>query len=249
MPSAQFSVRPKDVTRILSRIVLFLLLASLACQIFRFSLDLGDDHRLVRLFDVGEERNFPTFFTVLVALGCAQLLVLIGVVTRQRADADYRYWFALAAGFVFLAFDEGFQMHEILLNPMRAMMGEGERGLFHFAWVIPGIAGVCILGLLFSSFLLRLPAAIRHRLMLSGALYLGGALGMEMLNGAYTEAYGNNFTYALLVMIEEGLEMAGLVMLAHVLLAYLAGISAKVELNLDTAAQLQTVPVPQAKLG
>ena len=48
-----------------------------------------------------------------------------------------------------MAFDEGFSVHERLIGPFRGLMSNHDLGVFYYAWVIPGIALVLILGLFF----------------------------------------------------------------------------------------------------
>jgi hypothetical protein len=60
-------------------------------------------------------------------------------------------------------------------------------------------------------------------LILAGAIYVGGALGMEMAAGVYDERHGyNTATTAVLSTIEETMEMVGLVVFIHALMQYLA---------------------------
>jgi hypothetical protein len=67
-----------------------------------------------------------------------------------------------------------------------------------------------------------LPAQTRRAFVLAGAIYIGGALGMEMIDGLYASLYGEkNLTYAFLTTIEETLEMLGIVVFLHTLLTYL----------------------------
>lgn len=177
---------------------------------------------LVQLFNVDQERNIPTFFTVVVALSNALLLLLIGMNSDSNGSRESRYWYALAIGFFFIAYDEGFQVHEKLTAPVRDVLGGTDLGVFYFGWVVPGIALVGVLWVFFARFLLLLTPVTRHRMLAAAAVYLSGCLGMEMLDGAYAEMYGQNLTYSFLVTIEEGMEMAGLVMLVRTLLEHFA---------------------------
>src|SRR5438105_3804596 len=79
-----------------------------------------------------------------------------------------------------------------------------------------------VLGQMFLRFLLRLPADTRRWLLISGAVYLGGAVGMELIDGKYMEAHGANLTYMLMTTVEEGLEMSGLSALVITLLGHMA---------------------------
>ncbi|MCD2515330.1 hypothetical protein LQ564_03270 [Massilia sp. G4R7] len=222
MPN-QLSIDSRRIVVNLLFIVALLLLASVAGQFVRFQFGYDSVKGLVQLFNVDNELNVPTFFSSLLALSSAALLFLTASAARSKGHPDTKYWFALAAGFLFLAYDETFQVHEGMIEPMRAMLGGGELGIFYFSWVVPGIAGVCVLALVFMRFFLRLPRRTRDSFLLAVGIYLSGCLGMELLDGAYFESYGNDFTYALLVTIEEGLEMCGLIMFVRTFLNHLAG--------------------------
>ena len=244
MSNYQISINRHALALALATVIALLVAASLLGQISRHEFGHDYVYGLVHLFNVDGERNIPTFFTVLLAATGAMLLVVIGLASREREKNDSRYWFALAAGFVFLGYDEAFQVHEQMVAPMRQLMGNARLGVFYFGWVVPGILGVCALALFFLKFLLRLPATTRRWLLFAGALYLGGCIGMELLDGKYIEAYGENMTYSVLVTIEEALEMSGLATLIHTLLGHIAAAGAKVEFRIDAAAQPGLVAQP-----
>ena len=122
-----------------------------------------------------------------------------------------------------MATDEGWSLHERLIGPVRGLLGHGDLGIFYFAWIIPAMAGVVLLGLLFLGFLSRLPSSTRWSFIIAGSLYLGGAIGVEMLGGRQAEIHGfENLTYQLFAHLEESLEMAGIILFIHALLRYLA---------------------------
>lgn len=244
MPNYQISINRHAIVSTLATVIALLLAASLLGQISRY--EFGHDHvfGFVQLFNVDGERNVPTFFTVILAFSAVLLLAVIGFAGKARGNKDSRYWFALAAGFAFLGYDEAFQVHEQMIVPMRRLMGNTNLGAFYFGWVVPGIAGVCLLAVFFLKFLLRLPATTRNWMVFSGCLYLGGALGMEMLDGKYIAAYGADLMYSVLVTIEEGLEMLGLVAFIHSLLGHISHASEKVEFNIDATARPVLVAQP-----
>lgn len=121
------------VVRTLITIEVFLLMGSFAGQLSRIFL--GYDHvkGLVPMFNVNQEQNLPTFFSVLLALSCASLLTLAALLTRADRKGDVGYWFALALGFLFLSYDEAFQVHEHMVAPMRTLMGAHATGLLYYA--------------------------------------------------------------------------------------------------------------------
>lgn len=124
-------------------------------------------------------------------------------------------------GFLYIAFDEAFQIHEKLIWPFQRLIGEDNLGIFYFAWVIPAIFIVIMLGLFFLKFLLYLSVTERNRFLLAAALYLGGAIGMELIGGRHVELYGEeNWGYSTITTLEESLEMAGLIFFIWALLKY-----------------------------
>lgn len=249
MLALQLHISPRQIVLALSAVAALLLCASMAGQTMRFVFDRDSVFGLVQLFNVDMERNIPTFFTVMIALGNALLLLVVGLNSRSTAPHETWYWYVLAAGFVFIGYDEGFQVHEKLIAPMRSIMGSEGPGIFHFGWVVPAIALVCVLGLIFLKFLLKLAALMQRRLLTAAVLYLGGCLGMEMLDGAYAAAFGMNYTYSLLVTIEEGLEMAGMIMLTHTLLCHLASQAVEISFSADTRVGLQPARALKTSAG
>jgi hypothetical protein len=54
-------------------------------------------------------------------------------------------------------------------------------------------------------------------------LYIGGAIGVELIGGRYAELHGEeNWTYSMITTVEESLEMAGLIVFIWALLEYCA---------------------------
>jgi hypothetical protein len=210
----------------------FLLAASLLGQlgIYIFGLEIQG---LVRFFDVSHERNIPTFFTVFTLLLAGGVLFCISVLSHSVRDRFRWHWTILSVGFLAMAYDEGFQVHEYFIAPMRKLLGNGDLGIFNYAWVIPGMLLVLFLGFFFLKFLQHLPVRTRKRFVLAAALYLGGCLGMELVGSGYDAAHGyENLTYNLISTLEEGLEMAGLVFFIFSLLEYAESRFATITLQL-----------------
>lgn len=225
--SASIRIRPGRFTNILIAIAAVLILLSFGGSFARYGL--GHDHvyglldPMETLFNVNREQNIPTLFSVALILTAVCLLALISVFKRQRRDPDTLRWMLLTGGFSCLAVDEGWSFHEMLTGPMQVLLGDKNLGMFYFTWVIPAIAGVALLGILFLGFLLRLPPSTRLTFIKAGCLYLGGAIGVEMLGGRFAELHGyQNLTYEIFAHLEESLEMAGIILFVHSLLWYLA---------------------------
>lgn len=219
----QISLNPTAVARALGAVALLLVLLSSGGQFSRFVLGYDYVQGLIPLFYVDKEQNVPTYFSVLLILLTALLLAIIGVLERKRMAPHASRWMILSFGFLFMAFDEAFEVHEGLIDPMRALLGDGDLGIFYFAWVIPGTVLVLFLGLYFLGFLRRLPASARRRFSIAAILYIGGAIGVELVGGRHAELHGNqDWIYSMIVTVEESLEMAGLVVFIWALLKYCA---------------------------
>jgi len=208
-------------------------LASSVGQFSRFVLGHGDVKGLVHLFNLDAEENIPTYFQVLLLLFAALLLAVIGALNRAQRIPHASKWAVLSFGFLFMAYDEAFQVHETLGPPLRKMLGS-NLGVFHHAWIIPYIALVVLIGSYFLRFLLHLPGTVRLRFLIAATAYLGGAVGMEMIGGRYAEVHGEeNWIYSVFSTIEESLEMAGLITFIWALLKYCADNYKEVRLRFD----------------
>ncbi len=242
---ASIRLQPSRLIFILAGVASSLVLLSLTSQFLRYGLGHDYVYGLLpiaeQLFHVDLEQNISTLFSVTLLLCSGSLLVLIALLKRQRQDPDVSKWMILAGGFFYLATDEGWSLHEKLIEPVRGLLGHGDLGIFYFAWIIPAMAGVAVLGLLFLGFLARLPSSTRWSFISAGSLYLGGAIGIEMLGGRQAEIYGSeNLTYQLFTHLEESLEMAGVILFIHALLRHLAEQFPEVRLLLSGPRQPQS---------
>lgn len=240
MEHGAVGLRPLAVARVLGVIAFLLVLASVSLEGLSFftGRDLltfftGREHSygIRGLFSLDNENNIPAVFSAALLLFAALLLLVIVLHERKRGARDVDKWALLSAGFLLMAIDESISMHERLIEPTRQLLGAGNLGIFYFAWVIPAFALVLVLGTFFLPFLLRLPATTRSIFTLAGALYLGGAIGMELVDGRYRELHGTEIVYHLLVAVEEGLEMTGAIVFIYGLLRYLADHHARLMVN------------------
>jgi len=73
-------------------------------------------------------------------------------------------------------------------------------------------------------FMLRLPERIMILFLVSGAIFIAGALGIEIIGGRHVELYGRyTLTYSFIYTCEEFLEMLGIVTFVYTLLLYISG--------------------------
>jgi hypothetical protein len=188
------------------------------------------------LFHVDVERNVPTAFSAFLLLFAALLLTVIAVLARNQPGSSPWHWTILSFGFLFMAVDEAWSFHEMLVGPTRRLLGDFVLGLAYFGWVIPVSAVVIVLATFFWPFLLRLPARTKLAFFLAAGLYLGGAIVVEVIGGRFAVLHGKrSLMFSVMRHIEESLEMAGVIVFIWALLKYLADTHREVRLRFDGA--------------
>jgi len=117
--------------------------------------------------------------------------------------------------------DESIAIHEMSL-PLASKLGLS--GVFTFVWVLAAIPIVVVLGIFYIPFLLRLTRGIAIKMIIAGAIYVFGIVGMGMISGAVFSELGHQktFMFSILTAVEEGLEILGLTLFIIVLLEYLS---------------------------
>ena len=176
----------------------------------------AEQYTWTHVFDLDAEATLPAWFQSGMLLACAALLWLIG--SSRRPDERFAgYWKFLAWVFVYLSADENATLHETLGFWISERFGD-SMGVY--AWLIPGLALVIWLGLASLKFIRHLPPEIRRGMLVAAVIYLMGAAGMEVIESRLDALWGT-LPFSMLTVVEESLEMAGLVIFIHALLAYL----------------------------
>ena len=214
-------VSPDRIVRALAAVVCLLVGVSCLGQVSKFFL--GHDHLfgLIRLTYLNGEATIPAWYSSSALLLCAGALAVVASAKRSRGDRWSRYWVGLALLFVYLSADESAGIHELWGKGIKDRFA--PTGFFLFAWVIPGMIAVLAIGLAYLKFLWNLPAETRRAFILAGCVFVGGALGVEMLGAKHLSIVGvHNFTHSLLITLEEAAEMFGVLILLHAVLQHLA---------------------------
>lgn len=173
-----------------------------------------------KLFNLNAEGGMPNLFSSLILLVASALLYFnYRVVHRKAPQAAKRPWLVLSLIFLFLSCDEAFSIHEQLMPVTRSLLGTSLNGFLHWAWVVP--YGLLLLGVVayFWRFVMRLPTTTRKLFFLSGFIYVGGALGIEVIEG-YAYILEMHVVNEVLVLLQEVAEMAGIALFIHTLLGY-----------------------------
>jgi len=228
------SINPKRVVLLLAFIAMFLAFAGLFGQCVRYVAGFNNPWGLVRIFDLDVEESVPTWFSSLLLLLAAAQLFLIGRVQRREGEA----WLGLSLIFFCLSLEEVAASHEGL-NSLRATLavtGIDDYLLIPLGhpWVLFGGLFVGAVGIVYSRFLLRLPPGTRWLFAASAIVYVGGAIGLDMVGAGHAALHGDkNLAFALLSVIEETLEMAGVLLFNFALANYIAqnlgGVTLRIE--------------------
>jgi hypothetical protein len=222
MGNNRISIDPLLIARALGTIAILLVIASIAGQMAKHLSDQPDQYGFVWFFYLDYENNLPSIYSFLLLLATALLLAVIALIEKVNSGSIMSPWMFLSFGFLFMAADEVLSFHERLNLPVRKLLGTEHYGVFYYAWVIPAIFVTFIAAILFSKFLARLPAKTRRPIIVSAILFIGGAIGLELIGGRFAELHGDdNLTYSLIVAFEESLEMAGIITLIWALLSYI----------------------------
>jgi hypothetical protein len=181
-------------------------------------------YTLLQKFDLNGELALGSWYAQAGLLMSAGLLALVGVITAKANGSYVRHWYGLAGVFVYLSFDEATAVHELAVEPVRSLLGI-QSGPLYFAWVVPALVILCVLGLVFVRFWVSLPRQTKRLFALAATLFLLGALVTEMIGAAYyaqnPEASFSSAFWMTQIVVEESLELLGAAVFIYGLLDYL----------------------------
>ena len=178
--------------------------------------------RLLSRLDLGHEPSLPQLYSSMLLAASSVLLAVVAVTRSERglfSRARWPWWF-LSIGFAYLSIDEAVTIHEMVNSVLGRFAAIG--GVLNFPWVLVGGIVVLLVALSLLPFLLRLDARTRNYFLASGAIYVGGAIGLELVESVIFETSGIASTeMTLAIAVEEGLEMLGVTLFIYALLDFL----------------------------
>lgn len=219
-PVSEIIISPRRILQMLFAVIAFLVVASLATLVVR---DFLDQHSksanlFFRLFNLDKEANIPSLFSSMELMLASLLLFLISLLQKMNRG----YWLFLSAVFLFLSIDETAQIHEIIINLKSRFELLNESNMRN-VWVFPYFLAVLILAIALAKFVFALPAKTRNLFIISGFIFVGGAVGIEVLEEQLKILNGGSesLTLKLLYHLEELCEMCGVAIFIYALLNYL----------------------------
>jgi uncharacterized membrane protein YhaH (DUF805 family) len=172
----------------------------------------------IDFFNLDSEFNFPSFYSAFLLLLSSALLWAIAACKRFHDHRYARHWQLLAYIFLYLVIDEVFSLHELLIIPALRDRFNLD-GIFHQTWVIPGVIFIAIFIWKYWRFAFDLNVVLRRLFFLAAGVYVGGALGMEMVGGILFEYFSRSGPQAAAgIVLEESMEMLGMTIFCYVLL-------------------------------
>ncbi len=174
-------------------------------------------------FNIGADQNLPTLFATTQWLLASAVSWNIAFNLSENKK-HFRGWFAIALISLFIAADEYLMLHEMTVEPVRALVP--DYSFLWFAWVIPYGILTLVLAAILCSFIFSLPRRTIMLLFIAGITFVTGAMGFEML-GAVQVANDNDasITYAAFYTCEEVLEMIGVSIFNYTLLDYISRVN------------------------
>jgi hypothetical protein len=138
------------------------------------------------------------------------------------------YPLLLSVFFLAIGYDELFQIHEHISNPVREILPIDGLIFLRYSWVIPYSLLVILVASLGLKFLAFLPKKISYLFILAGFVYVIGELGLEFVSSgvdflAHTSPHKLRYQVLSLIIMtaEETLGMLGMAIFNYALLVYL----------------------------
>jgi hypothetical protein len=208
------------VVKAIGVIIIFLVIMSTVGQIIKYSTGHNYIYGFIPKFNLNDEQNIPTYFSTILLFISGVLLACIAITCKKEENVDILYWKSLSIIFLLLSIDELASIHERVADIMEKFISAS--GFFYFAWVLPAIIFILLLSFCYIKFFLRLDKRTKVFFLLSGSIFIAGALGLEIYAGYILENISEmDFRCEMIAILEEACEMIGVTIFIYALLDYL----------------------------
>ena len=224
-----FTIQPRKAGIFLGIIAVVMSALAITGDLLELKFDSGGEHGasnpfiwpFARQFNFVEEGNLANFYQGLQLVLAAVLLLVVWRGKVVRKEPVRGHWLALGLIFLFLGADEVAQIHETTIANTIANLRHHESDKTGWFWVyLPLLA---VFGLSYIPFLLRLPRRIAVLMMISGCIYVGGAVGVEKFVNWFAGKYGDDtIGYVLIDNLGEFMESTGIALFVYTILCYIA---------------------------
>lgn len=209
------SFDPRFLLRVFCALAFLAWLAGFAQDTILYRHAFPDVRHKIWLLDVSNKQGIFAWFSVEFLFVAGGLLLWLGNGTARRGERFVAHWYLLSAVFLGLSFDEFVRIHVKLAHRLIDMDGPRQ-----FLWLLPYVVGAAGGFIAYLPFIRSFPPAIMRRMLLSAAVYFGGAVGMEWLNAAIMGMNAQEtLGFRIFNNLEEGMEVAGTAIFISALLA------------------------------
>ncbi|RYZ56996.1 MAG: multidrug transporter [Chitinophagaceae bacterium] len=176
---------------------------------------------LIGLFDLNGEGGFPALFSTALLLTSASLLWLIYTMDKKKTGKAHP-WKTLCFVFIFLGLDELLVIHEKFDRFQTVLNNYLQLPAGYLYWVATYAVLLTAFAVYFLRFYLQLPKDSRLRFTVAGIVYVGAALGMEIITAFLTKNLQlGPYPVSLLEALEEVMEMIGVILFIRALLLHI----------------------------
>ncbi len=212
-------ITPTTLFRVLLSCIMLLVFAEVFRQVALHGFGHDYIYGFARMIKIGSEKNIPAWFSTVQLFLASMLAFMIFLDRRLSAARCVAHWAGLGFIMLYISMDEAIGLHERTSRPIREALDLG--GFLYFSWVVLGFLAVSAVALIYIPFLKSLPKRTARLIFFSGAVYVAGALGMELVGAAIVENGGRySLAYDVETAIEESLEMVGIAMFIFALSDY-----------------------------
>ena len=244
--SLAVAISPRGVMRITIPLILFFVAMGVLCGLLLTLEPRIAVIRVLQLFHLDTDANLPTYFSAMLLLASALALGSSARLIRESEEPWFP-WAALAVGFLLLSIDEVAMMHERVGMILKNLSPEVDSlgGFLNYKWVLVGIPVTVAVAFAFLPWFLTLRPRLKLLFAVSGTLFLGGAIGVEMINGYIADTRGTLSTaYVLVTAVEESLEMFGAALFLYALLEDLQRRRARLTFEVVDHSRKAALPIP-----
>jgi len=218
----EFSLNPGRVIKIMLTIIIVLAALHISQLVVFFEVGDPDKFDFIEMIDFDYEANLPSFYSSAAILFCAALLWLISSHKRKERLPFRFHWLGLAIIFSLLGLDEAISLHEELGDFTERFELFDAHGYLYFAWVVPYAIALTLFVLAYVRFVLALPRSTGLLFVISGVMFVAGAMGIELISANEADLNGTDTVfYSVLYTAEELCEMFGIVIFCYALMRYI----------------------------
>jgi len=258
-----------DAARLARRVLFFCVVAELLFVLLDYHINFAEWTQIGamrRLFNIAREDGLASWFASTQTLLAGLTLAFIYLVTRGRQGSQGKSagWLVLAGFFLYMAIDDGAQLHERVgttIDAMRENAGASASFFPSYTWQLVFLPVFGALGLFMLVFLWReLESPWSRALLLTAISFQAAAVGLDFVEGlepdhpwnlyatisdrfdldAWTEERFGESAYDTLVhfsrSIEETLEMASMSILWFLFLRHLGVTAGLLEIRVSSGS-------------